>query len=170
MSRKTLLPALLVAALTTCIAGTSVAEVRRPLGLSLEASAAKAPASPRPVELIRAWDARRAEAWARGDPSLLRSLYTPGSVAGRRDRAMLRAWTARGLVVQGMDTQLLSVRVLAHTPTTWTLQVTDRLVGGVAMGADLSRPLPHDQATTRIVRLTRLDGEWRVASVLPQDD
>jgi hypothetical protein len=119
-----------------------------------------------PVEILRAWDSRRAEAWARGDPELLGRLYTPGSVAGRGDVAMLRAWTARGLVVRRLRTQLLSVRQLAHSPSTWTLQVTDRLAGGVAVGAGVRRPLPSDQATTRIVLLQRAHGRWRVASVL----
>src|SRR3954447_6645819 len=67
----------------------------------VETAAAKAPARPaviEPVEILRSWDARRADAWARGDPRLLRPLYTPGSQAGRHDRAMLRAWAARGLV------------------------------------------------------------------------
>jgi hypothetical protein len=46
------------------------------------------------------------------------------------------------------------------------LQVTDRLVGGVAIGADVRRPLPVDAATTHTVELRRLHGHWRVASVL----
>ncbi len=166
MSRKTLVPALLVAAVTACASEpATVAEVRRPPGPTLEASAARAPAAPPPVEVLRAWDARRADAWARGDPRRLSSLYTPGSRAGRHDVAMLRAWTARGLVVHGLRTQLLSVRERAHSPTTWTLRVTDRLVGGVAVGRGLRRPLPRDEASTRTVRLRLVEGEWRVAAV-----
>ena len=55
------------------------------------------------------WDAARAEAWADGDVRRLGELYTPDSVAGRRDRAMLRAWLARGLVVRGLTTQVLAL-------------------------------------------------------------
>jgi hypothetical protein len=131
----------------------------------VETSAVGAPAAPPPVEVLRAWDAQRAEAWARGDPGLLARLYTPGSMAGRRDRAMLRAWGARGLVVRELRTQLLAVRELRHTRLTWTLQVTDRLAGGVAVGHGIRRPLPIDQATTRIVVLRRLGGHWRVSAV-----
>ena len=47
---------------------------------------------------------------------------------------MLRAWADRGLVVRGLHTQLLAVREVARTRSTWTLRVTDRLVGGVAVG------------------------------------
>jgi hypothetical protein len=79
---------------------------------------------------------------------------------------MLRAWSARGLVVRGLRTQLLLVRVLGHRASSWTLLVTDRLAGGVAVGAGLHRPLPRDQATTRTVRLRRVGGRWRVVSVL----
>jgi hypothetical protein len=120
-----------------------------------------------PVELLRRWDADRARAWARGDPHLLRALYVPGSRAGGDDLAMLRAWTARGLVVRQLRTQLLSVRSLAHGPSSWTLLVTDRLAGGVAVGDGVRRPLPRDQASTRTVQLQRVHGGWRVASVLP---
>jgi hypothetical protein len=117
--------------------------------------------------VIRSWDVRRAEAWARGDPAVLATLYTADSVAGRHDRAMLRAWAARGLVVRELRTQLLAVHELAHTRSAWTLRVTDRLVGGVAVGAGSRRPLPRDEATTRTIRLRLVDGAWRVASVLP---
>jgi hypothetical protein len=90
-------------------------------------------------------------------------------VAGRRDVAMLRAWTARELVVRGMRTQLVAVQELAHTRATWTLQVTDRLVGGLAVGPGVRRPLPRDGATTRTVELRRVSGDWRVSAVEPLD-
>ena len=132
----------------------------------VETTAAWAPAAPAPVEVLRAWDAQRARAWARGDPRLLSTLYTPGSVAGRRDRSMLRAWAARGLVVRGLRTQLLAVHELRHTRSTWTLQVTDRLAGGVAVGRGVRRPLPVDEATTRIIELRRTGGHWLVSAVV----
>ena len=129
--------------------------------------ATSAPAGPPAVAVVRAWDDERADAWARGDPRRLAALYTPASVAGRRDVAMLRAWTARGLVVRGLRTQLLSVRELGRTASTWRLLVSDRLVGGVAVGSGARWPLPRDGASVRTVRLRLLDGRWRVAAVRP---
>ena len=117
--------------------------------------------------MLRAWDARRANAWARGDRRLLSSLYTRDSVAGRRDQEMLRAWLARGLVVRGLQTQLLEVREVRRTASIWTLVVTDRLVGGFAVGARVKRPLPRDAPTTRTVELRRVDGRWLVSAVQP---
>jgi hypothetical protein len=160
--------ALLVAVLTALVAPARPAPVEpvepvAPVGLT----AAGATAGPPAVVVLHDWDRRRADAWARGDPSDLRALYTRGSVAGRHDRAMLRAWAARGLVVHDLRTQLLSVRELAHTETTWTLRVTDRLADGLAVGPGVRRPLPRDQATTRTLRLRRVDGTWLVASVRP---
>jgi hypothetical protein len=144
----------------------TVSEVRgAPAAPVLRSEPASLEGSLEVVELLRAWDARRAQAWARGDPRLLRALYTPGSVAGRHDRAMLRAWAQRGLVVRQLRTQFLAVRELAHRPSAWTLLVTDRLAGGVAVGAGVRRPLPRDRASTRTVRLRRVHGVWRVASV-----
>ncbi len=167
MSPKTLLVPLLVAVLTataSVASVASVAEVRGAPAPSLEASDARAGGGPPAVEALRSWDSQRAEAWAAGDVAALASLYTPASVAGRRDVAMLRAWTARGLVVRDLRTQLLAVDVLAHTRSTWTLRVTDRLVSGVAVGPDVRRPLPRDEPTTRTVRLRLVDGAWCVAS------
>jgi hypothetical protein len=44
--------------------------------------------------------------------------------------------------------------------------VTDRLAGGVAVGHGERLHLPHDRASTRIVRLARAgSGRWRVARV-----
>jgi hypothetical protein len=80
---------------------------------------------------------------------------------------MLRAWVARGLAVRGLRTQLLAVRTVDHTRTTWTLEVTDRVLGGVAVGPGVRRPLPRDRPSTRVVRLRRVDGVWRVAWVRP---
>src|SRR4051794_36554683 len=123
------------------------------------------PAAPPVVEVLRAWDAERADAWARGDPRQLSRLYAPGSTAGRRDRGMLRAWTARGLVIRDLHTQLLAVREVSRSSSTWTLRVTDRLSGGVAVGPGVRRRLPVDAATTRTVVLRRLDGRWLVEAV-----
>jgi hypothetical protein len=170
MSRKTLLMALVVAVLLGVAAcGSTVAEGRGAPAPSLEASAGQAPAGPPPVEVLRAWDARRADAWARGDVRLLSTLYTRDSVAGERDRTMLRAWLARGLVVHGLQTQLLEVRQLRRTTSTWTLIVTDRLVGGIAVGSMVRRPLPHDAPTTRTVELRQIGGSWLVSAVEPLD-
>jgi hypothetical protein len=135
-------------------------------------------ATPPAVAVLRAWDAARAAAWARGDPALLRPLYTRGSAAGRHDRAMLRAWADRGLVVRDLTTQLLAVRTLERTADRWTLQVTDRATGTAAARGDGAAgtdatggtalgPLPRDGPTTRTVHLRLLDGRWRVSAVLP---
>jgi hypothetical protein len=170
MSRAWLLAVASVLTAVAIGAGTATARqtpARPPLGGPVETRAAEPPAAPPPVELLRSWDARRADAWARGDPRLLRTLYTPGSMAGRRDRTMLRAWAARGLVVRQLRTQLLSVRVLGHRGAAWTLVVTDRVAGGVAVGAGVRRRLPQDRPTTRTVRFRRWAGGWRVAWVRP---
>ena len=174
MSRKTLLLALVVAALTGCGSAPAVTSAGRapavpPLVEPVKTSAARTPVGPAPVEMLRQWDAQRAEAWACGDPRQLAALYTPGSVAGRHDVAMLRSWAARGLVVRRLRTQLLAVHQLARTRSTWTLRVTDRAVGGLAVGPGVRRPLPRDGATTRIVRLRLVDGAWRVGSVRQEE-
>ena len=68
-------------------------------------------------------------------------------------------------MVRGLHTQLLAVSELGRSRSTWTLRVTDRVVGGVAVGPGVRRPLPVDVATSRTIVLHRLGGQWLVASV-----
>lgn len=116
--------------------------------------------------VLAAWDTERGAAWAAGDVRRLRSLYTSGSVAGRRDAAMLRRWLDRDLVVTGLRTQVLSLHELHRSADRWVLTVTDRVVGGVAIGAT-TQPLPRDAPSTRAVTLRLVGDEWLVASVRP---
>ena len=126
------------------------------------------------ADVLRAWDGRRAEAFAAGDLAALGRLYVPGSRAGTADRALLRGYLDRGLRVEGMRVQVLALDVLARRPGSLRLRVTDRLVGAVAVGESGRVALPRDEASTRVVVLRRLaatarpdgaPGLWRVASV-----
>lgn len=123
------------------------------------------PASRTPVAVLDAWDVRRAAAWSRGDPAGLRSLYVPGSAAGRADVRMLRAWLARGLRVRAMRTQVLGARLVTRTADRIVLRVTDRLARAVATGGGAVVRLPNDGPSTRTVVLRRRAGEWRVVEV-----
>lgn len=118
-----------------------------------------------PLTVLHAWDVRRARAWARGDRGALRDLYVPGSVAGRRDVAMLAAWEERGMRVRGMRMQVLAAEVREATADRVRLVVTDRLASAVAVGRGTRVVLPRDAASTRTVLLRRWAGEWRVAEV-----
>ncbi len=114
-------------------------------------------------EVLRRWDAARAEAWTTGDLAALSRLYTPSSVAGARDVAMLRTWTARGERVTAMATRVLALRVVAAAGDRLVLDVTDRLARLEAGG----RALPTDRAGRRRLELRRdVEGAWRVASAL----
>ncbi|WP_166390242.1 hypothetical protein [Nocardioides ochotonae] len=116
-------------------------------------------------EVLADWDARRAEAWAAGDAVALSGLYVPSSVAGQRDVEMLVAWTRRGLVVRDLRTQLLRLDVRRAGPERLVLDVTDRLVGGVAVGPGVRQALPVDRASRRVIVLRRAGELWQVAAV-----
>lgn len=118
-----------------------------------------------PVEVLDAWDEQRAAAWSAGDVAGLRSLYTPGSAAGRADVTMLRAWQHRGLRVEGLRMQVFAVDVRRRTPERLVLDVTDRLVGGVTLPGRVA--LPVDRPSRHRVVLRRTAGEWRVVSSTP---
>jgi len=134
-------------------------------GSSPERTAAPTQSLPA-VDVLRAWDERRADAYADGDVAALRSLYVEGSTAGRADARVLRGYLRRGLVVRGMRMQLLDVQVLRRGADRLRVRVTDRLVGAVAVGDGVRRRLPHDRASAQEIVLRRtVTGLWQVASV-----
>jgi hypothetical protein len=121
------------------------------------------------VRLLRAWDERRARAYARGDPAGLAALYVPGSRTGAADVAALRAYVARGLRVTGMRTQVLGAAVLRRTARRLVVEVTDVLLGAVARSGERGWTLPRDQPTQRRVVLVREDGRWQVEEAYRAD-
>lgn len=118
-----------------------------------------------PREVLRAWDERRAAAWAGADVGALRALYVEDAAAGRRDVRMLRSYVARGLSVRGMSTQVLAFEVLEAGDDILEVRVTDRVVGAVAVRDDDETTLPVAAPQERRVTLQRQDGRWLVASV-----
>ncbi|HEY0891229.1 MAG TPA: hypothetical protein VGE38_16630, partial [Nocardioides sp.] len=97
----------------------------------------------------------------------LRGLYRPGSTAGRADVAMLRAWTGRGLRVQGLTTQLLAVSVVEESRSRWLLRVEDRVTTAVAVGEGVRHDLPAHRPRVSVIELVAVGGAWRVGSVRP---
>ncbi len=123
------------------------------------------PAEPQAAVVLREWDQRRAAAYATGDVDGLSALYAEGSAAGAADVRLLLRYVDRNLVVRGMRMQVLSLDVLRSTSAALRLRVTDRLWGAEALDGSRVVPLPRDRPTTRVVRLRRVEGEWKVASV-----
>lgn len=115
--------------------------------------------------VLRSWDTARGRAFASGDVAALRMLYVAGSPAGTSDVRLLRAYLRRGLRVEEMRMQVLGLEVLDERDRRLRVRVTDRLAGAVAVGEDGRWPLPRDRASTRVVELRRVAGEWRVRSV-----
>ncbi|WP_344150122.1 hypothetical protein [Nocardioides koreensis] len=171
MDRTRVLPRALLAMLVLSAVVTATVVL---LGLAARRVAPQRPvvatvAGRDPVAALRAWDRRRAEAWAHGDLRALRDLYVPGSAACRRDVAMLAAWSDRGLRVRGMRMQLLAAELRTSSERRLEVVVTDRLAHAVAVGRGTRVPLPRDAPSTRTVVLRRLAGEWRVALVRDGD-
>jgi hypothetical protein len=117
------------------------------------------------LAVLRGWDDRRARAWATSDVAGLGRLYTAGSRTGRHDGALLEAYADRGLRVPGLRMQVFAVAVRSWTADELTLLVTDRVAGGVAVGAGVRVPLPADRPSTRLVSFVQVAGEWRVEEV-----
>jgi hypothetical protein len=130
------------------------------------APAARASTTAAALAMLDDWDARRADAYAAASADGLRDLYVPGSGAGTADLRLLGRYQARGLRVIDLHMQVLGLAVTERRPDRWTLRVTDRLAGAVAVHGEQRTPLPRDTASTHVVTLLRGgDGRWRVARV-----
>lgn len=116
-------------------------------------------------EVVGEWDRQRAAAWAEGDVRALAALYTTASGAGDTDLEMLGQYVDRGLVVEGLTTQLLEVEQVRRTPDTLVVHVTDRVQGGTVVGEGVRHALPRDQPTTRVVEFRLVERGWVVARV-----
>ena len=173
MDPRRLLPALAAVA-CACVVATLVVtlvpwrdtsgDLRRPV-----APASSVPSTPPgPTAVLAGWDERRAAAWASGDADALARLYVDGSRTGAADVRLLRHYRSRGLTVTGLATQVLALDVVDRTPSRLVLLVTDRVVGGQAVGGSVPVALPADRATTRRVVLRREDGDWRVVEARDQ--
>lgn len=119
----------------------------------------------RALTVLRAWDKKRAAAYAAGDAQALRQLYLPLSKSGANDQRVLKQYIARGLHIEEMETQILGVEILAHTSDSLVLVVTDRLASAIVVGKDLREELPRDGANTRQIELKRVDARWLVGEV-----
>jgi hypothetical protein len=181
MDPRRLLPPLAVSMLLTLLLagwvavrdepGTGHASRGAPTGSAASPAAPAASATLAPSRAaLAAWDEARSRAWARGDVRALRGLYVPGSRTARADAAMLREYAARDLVVRGLTTQVLELRVLEETDTLLRLRVTDRVAGGEVVGADgavratLPTALPTDRASTRVVTMRWVGTSGSVAA------
>jgi hypothetical protein len=120
---------------------------------------------PRVLAVLHRWDRRRSDAWANGDPVALARLYARGSSTGRRDVQNLRRWTDRGLHVTGLRQQVAALRVVRRGGGRLVVVVTDRAVGGVAIGPGVATAVPIGGWTTHRISLVLMSGHWRVAQV-----
>lgn len=117
------------------------------------------------LELLHAWDARRARAWGDNDRAELRALYVPGSLAGRADVRLLDAYADRGVVVSRLVTQVFAVRVLRQDAHVVRLRVVDRVAGGAVVHAGHEVTLRSSTPVTRTVTLRVVRGGWLVEGV-----
>ncbi|PKH39538.1 hypothetical protein SAMN05192575_11040 [Nocardioides alpinus] len=170
MDPRRLLPALTALA-CACLVATLVVVVVRPgddrarEGPEVTAAASVATG---PARLLAQWDERRAAAWASGDVAALEDLYVAGSRTGAADVDLLRHYLRRGLTVEGLATQVLALAVVESAPDRLVLVVTDRVVGGRAVGGAAPVALPADRASTRRIVLVRPGESWLVAEARDQ--
>jgi hypothetical protein len=124
---------------------------------------------PEELRVLAQWDGQRAAAYAAGDVAELRALYAPGSVTGRQDAEVLRAYADRGLVVRGLRMQVLACRIAFSGARRIRLVVTDRLQSAIVVRGAARDPtairLPSDQPSRRVVTFVRRAGRWLVAEV-----
>jgi hypothetical protein len=107
----------------------------------------------------------RAVAYARGDPAALSDVFVPGSSVLRRDQALMRAWSRRGLAVRGAVVRVRSVQMLDAGPGRRVVRTVDRLGPVRAAWRDRLVMLPRDRLSRHRIVLVRGAGRWRIAAV-----
>ena len=124
---------------------------------------AHAQSAARPVlqQLLRA----RAVAYARGDAAALSNVFVRGSSVLRRDQALLRAWSRRGLAVRGAVVRVRSVHTLDARPGRLVVRTVDRLGPVRAAWGDRFVRLPRDRLSRHRIVLLRGAERWRIAAV-----
>ncbi len=171
MDPRRLLP-VLAAVACACVVATLIVTLARPdpEGSRRESSGPVAPDAGQrgPASILADWDAQRARAWAEGDVEALEALYVDGSRSGSADVGLLRDYRRRGLTVEALTTQVLALHVVERSAERLVLLVTDRVVGGRAVGGATPVALPADRASTRRVVLVRAGERWRVAEARDQ--
>lgn len=112
--------------------------------------------------LLGRLDAVRAEAFVRADASRLDHVYASQRLRDA-DAQVLRAWSDRGLRLEGMGQLRSSCAVVDRSPQRVTLDVVDRLGPTRAVG-ERGRVLglPADRPTRRAVVLVLGDDGWRI--------
>ena len=110
-------------------------------------------------------DVLRQDAYATGDPDLLRDVYAPGSAVLRRDRRTLMAYERRSIQLEGVRLEIHNVEVRRRDGRQVWLRVVDRLTRPTAHTEVGEVTLPQDLPTRRLIVLVRHDGEWRIAAV-----
>ncbi|RZS89587.1 hypothetical protein EV189_1354 [Motilibacter rhizosphaerae] len=115
--------------------------------------------------VVSALDARRAAAFAHGDPAALATVYVPGSPALARDTEMLAAYARAGAVADGLRPRLLAVDGAPGSVDAQVLRVRDVLDGWVLRRGAAQVRRPGRAARTWTLELRRVAGEWRVWDV-----
>ncbi len=177
MDPRRLLPTLAVLAAVCVLATVALTLVRHAPDNARDPAARErasgsisgdAPASTEPSAILSAWDEQRSSAWAAGDVKALRDLYVTGSQAGERDARLLQRYLDRGLRVEDLRMQVLSLRVIDRSSSRLRLLVTDRVVGARAVGRGNAVQLPTDRASTRRIVLVKVKSQWLVEEVRDQ--
>src|SRR5690242_291368 len=157
-------------AVTTVTVGVSVraarpAVPRAHLARPVSADAAREGSA---LAVLHRWDRRRARAWAAADAASLARLYVNGSRTGRRDVHDLTRWTARGLRVDGLHQQVAAFRVVQRRRGRIVVLVTDRTIGGIAVGGAWRTAVPTSAWVAHRVTLRRQGEVWRVVEATVQ--
>ena len=78
--------------------------------------------------------------------------------------SLLRAYTARGLVVRRLVTQVFGVVVLRRDPQRLVLLVRDRVAGGVVDDHGREVALASTRPVVRRLEFRHVGGTWRLST------
>lgn len=116
------------------------------------------------AQVLHRWDRSRMRAFVAADRTALTRLYETGSLAGRRDLALLERYAGAGVRITAMTTQVFSLRARAVAQDRIVVDLVDRVAATGGDGVRCLR-LPSSAPRPHRVELRHRDGSWVVAAV-----
>ncbi|MGW1342835.1 protein kinase domain-containing protein [Kribbella sp. NPDC002412] len=119
---------------------------------------------------LQALDTQRAKAFWTLDPTLLDTVYVPGTVPWKADQALLATYRKHQIRVRNLNIHISNTTVEAETPTKVVLHITDHLTTAQAITpTGTTTNLPPATPTSRRLTLTKTPTTpaWRITAIAP---
>ncbi|MFI6679262.1 protein kinase [Kribbella sp. NPDC050470] len=122
------------------------------------------------TQTLQALDTQRAKAFWTLDPTLLDTIYVPGSAPWKADQALLTTYRKHQIRIRNLTIHISKTTIESQTPTEVVLHITDHLTTAQALTpTGTTTNLPPATPTPRRITLTTTPTTptWRITAITP---